>query len=99
MLYGPGVLNPTASLTGGKQLGIFLGGRATLLMLCLASILLRRPYVVWAYGMCAVEVGLSLVLAKIFWDQDGILLIDYLPKGPITNAEYYSSLLVQLKDI
>ena len=32
-------------------------------MLCLASILLRRPYVAWVYGMYAVEVGLSLVLA------------------------------------
>ena len=39
------------------------------------------------------------VLASIFWDQDGILLIDYLPKGQTINAEYYSSLLVQLKDI
>ena len=38
-------------------------------------------------------------LASIFWDQDGILLIHYLPKGPTINAEYYSSLLVQLKDI
>jgi hypothetical protein len=35
----------------------------TLLMLCLASILLSQPYVVWVYGMYAVEVGLSLVLA------------------------------------
>jgi len=34
-----------------------------------------------------------------FWDQDGILLIDYLPTGQTINAEYYSSLLVQLKDI
>jgi len=34
------------------------------------------------------------VLASIFWDEDGILLIDYLPKG-----QNYSSLLVQLKDI
>ena len=32
------------------------------------------------------------------WDQDDILLIDYLPKGQ-TNAEYYLSMLVQLKDI
>jgi len=32
-------------------------------------------------------------------DQDSILLIDYLPKGQTINAEYYSSLLVQLKDI
>jgi hypothetical protein len=29
-----------------------------------------------------------------FWDQDGIVLIDYLPKGRTINAEYYSSLLV-----
>ena len=39
------------------------------------------------------------ILASIFWDQDGILLIDYLSKGQTINAEYYSSLLVQLKDI
>jgi len=39
------------------------------------------------------------VLASIFWDQDGILLIDYLPKGQKINAEYYLSVLVQLKDI
>ena len=39
------------------------------------------------------------ILASIFWDQDGILLIDYLPKGQTINAEYYSSLLVQLKDM
>jgi len=39
------------------------------------------------------------VLASIFWDQDGILLMDCLPKGQIINTEYYSSLLVQVKDI
>ena len=39
------------------------------------------------------------VLALIFRDQDGILLIDYLPKGQTINAEYYLSLLMQLKDI
>ena len=39
------------------------------------------------------------VLASIFGDQDGILLIDYIPKGLTINVEYYSSLLVQLKDI
>jgi len=37
-------------------------------------------------------------LASIFWDQDGIL-IDYLPKDQTISTEYYSSLLVQLKDI
>jgi len=39
------------------------------------------------------------ILASTFWAQDGILLIYYLPKGQSINAEYYSSLLVQLKDI
>jgi len=34
-----------------------------------------------------------------FWDQDSILPIDYLSKGQTINAEYYSSLLVQMKDI
>ena len=38
-------------------------------------------------------------LASIFWDQDGILLTDYLLKGQTINTEYYSSLLVQLKYI
>ena len=39
-------------------------------------------------------------LASIFWDQDGIHLIDYLPKGQTIHAEYYSSLvLLQLEDI
>jgi len=40
------------------------------------------------------------VLASIFfWDQDCILVIYYLPKGQTINTEYYSSLLVQVKDI
>jgi len=38
-------------------------------------------------------------LALISWDQDGILLIDYLQKGHTIKAEYNASLLVQLKDI
>jgi len=40
-----------------------------------------------------VQKSAGKVLASIFWDQDGILLIDYLPKGQNINAEYYSSLL------
>jgi len=46
-----------------------------------------------------VQKSAGKVLASIFWDQDGILLIDYLPKGQAINAVYYSSLLVQLKGI
>ena len=38
-------------------------------------------------------------LTSIFWDQDSIFLIDYLPKGQTINAEYYSCLLVQMKGI
>jgi len=36
---------------------------------------------------------------RFFLDQDGFLLTDYLPKGQTINAEYYLSLLIQLKDI
>jgi len=39
------------------------------------------------------------VPTSIFWDQDGILLIDNLPKSQTNNAEYYAPLPVQLKDI
>jgi len=46
-----------------------------------------------------VQKSAGKVLASIFWDQDSILIIDYFPKGQTINAEYYSSLLVQLKDI
>ena len=46
-----------------------------------------------------VQKSVGKVLASIFWDQDGILLIDYLPKSQTVKAECYSSLLVQLKDI
>jgi len=38
-------------------------------------------------------------LASTFWDQEGILLIDYLPKDHVINAECYSSLLVQMNGI
>jgi len=43
-----------------------------------------------------VQKSTGKVLASIFWDQDGILLIE---KGRTINAEYYTSLLLQLKDI
>ena len=36
--------------------------------------------------------------ASIFWDQEGILLTDYLPKGETISAECYSFLLLQMKD-
>jgi hypothetical protein len=42
---------------------------------------------------------LEMFSPRFFWVQGGILLFDYLPQGQTINAEYYSSLLVQLKDI
>jgi hypothetical protein len=44
---------------------------------------------------------LQKFLPRFFWDQDSILLINYLPKGQTINMEYYlyPSLLVQLKDV
>jgi hypothetical protein len=35
-----------------------------------------------------VQKSAGKVLASIFWDQDCILLIDYLPKGQNINLEY-----------
>jgi len=46
-----------------------------------------------------VQKSTGKVLPLIFSDPDDILLIDYIPKGQTINAEYYSTLLVQLKDI
>jgi len=45
-----------------------------------------------------VQKSTGKVLASIFWYQDSILLIDYLPKGQTINTEYYLSLLVHFKD-
>lgn len=36
------------------------------------------------------------IMASVFWDSKGILLIDYLPKGRTINGEYYAHLLDQL---
>jgi len=41
---------------------------------------------------------LEIFSPRIFCDPDGALLIDYLQKDQTINTEYYSSLLVQLKD-
>lgn len=37
------------------------------------------------------------VMASIFWDAKGIILIDYLQKGTTINAQYYCALLEKLK--
>ena len=37
-------------------------------------------------------------MASIFWDIDGIILIDYLEKGHTINGEYYANLLTSLRE-
>ena len=37
------------------------------------------------------------VMVPVFWDKEGIIIIDYLQKGKTINADYYTSLLDQLK--
>ena len=51
----------------------------------------------WSGGIAAhpaaknfrVQKSAGKFLASILWDQDAILLIDYLPKGETIKAEYY----------
>ncbi len=36
-------------------------------------------------------------MMSIFWDCDGILLVDYLPPKKKVNGEYYAQLMLQLR--
>ena len=38
------------------------------------------------------------VMATVFWDAKGVVLVDYLPKGQTINGEYYAKLLRQLRE-
>ncbi|CAH2103708.1 unnamed protein product [Euphydryas editha] len=38
------------------------------------------------------------LMATVFWDSEGILLIDYKDKGVSITGEYYASILEQLKE-
>jgi hypothetical protein len=39
------------------------------------------------------------LLAYILWNQDGIILIDYLPKDQNIKSDNYSNLLLHINDI
>ncbi|XP_041366729.1 uncharacterized protein LOC121381476 [Gigantopelta aegis] len=39
-----------------------------------------------------------MVMASIFWDAEGVLLVDYLDKGHTITGAYYSDLLRQLRE-
>lgn len=45
-----------------------------------------------------VEKSASKLLATVFWDSKGILLIDYLPRGTTMNGQYYANLLPQVRE-
>ncbi|XP_063387179.1 histone-lysine N-methyltransferase SETMAR-like [Cydia fagiglandana] len=44
-----------------------------------------------------VQKSASKLMATVFWDCDGILLIDYLEKGSTINALYYADLVRQVR--
>ncbi|MCP3667562.1 MAG: hypothetical protein GY696_34560 [Gammaproteobacteria bacterium] len=37
-------------------------------------------------------------MASVFWDEEGILLIDWLPEKETINSDYYIRVLADLKD-
>ncbi|GBP45039.1 Histone-lysine N-methyltransferase SETMAR [Eumeta japonica] len=45
-----------------------------------------------------VQKSASKLMATIFWDSEGVLLIDYLPKGTTMNSQYYANLLAQARE-
>ena len=38
------------------------------------------------------------VMASVFWDRDGVIMIDYLEKGSTVNGQYYASELRRLRE-
>lgn len=44
-----------------------------------------------------VQKSAGKVLASVFWDKDGVLLVRYLRRGQTVNAAYYTSLLDELR--
>ncbi|GBP71465.1 Histone-lysine N-methyltransferase SETMAR [Eumeta japonica] len=45
-----------------------------------------------------VQKSASKLMATISWDSEGVLLIDYLPKGTTMNGQYYANLLAQARE-
>lgn len=46
-------------------------------------------------AMCAPSAG--KIMASVFWDSKGVILIDYLPRGKTITGEYYANLLKELR--
>jgi histone-lysine N-methyltransferase SETMAR len=45
-----------------------------------------------------VQKSAGKVMATVFWDAEGIIMVDYLEKGKTVSGEYYALLLGQLRD-
>lgn len=45
-----------------------------------------------------VQKSAGKVMATVFWDSEGIIMVDYLEKGKTVSGEYYALLLGQLRD-
>lgn len=45
-----------------------------------------------------VQPSAGKIMATIFWDAEGILLIDYLERGQTITGQYYATLITQLRD-
>ncbi|KAL0822131.1 hypothetical protein ABMA28_004265 [Loxostege sticticalis] len=39
------------------------------------------------------------IMASVFWDSDGILFIDYVPKGQTITGPYYASLIPKVREV
>ena len=37
------------------------------------------------------------VIASVFWDSDGVLMIDYLERGKTVTGDYYAELIWKLR--
>jgi len=65
---------------------------------------LKQERLQWTEAGCSApkqvksERSAKKVMASVFWDAKGILLIDYLEKGKTINSEYYCNLLDQLNE-
>ena len=63
---------------------------------------LKQERLQWTEAGCSVPKKVKSrrsakkVMASVFWDAEGILLIDYLKKCKTINSEYYCQLLDQL---
>ena len=45
-----------------------------------------------------VQKSAGKVLASVFWDYDGVIMIDFLDKGRTITGDYYSTLLTTLRE-